>query len=142
VLIEASPDAPGAGDSMPLEEPVAEQLARVRRFQERIRVQLDGWRSRLRRMKADGKRVVVWGGGSKAVGFLTQFADLALVEHVVDINPHMQGNFIPGIGCQYVAPEFLATYRPDAVIIMNGVYEKEITASLLAMGVQPEVHAL
>jgi len=142
VLIEAVPDAPGAGEPLALEEPVAEQLARVRRFQDRIRVQLDGWRTRLGRMKAEGKRVVVWGGGSKAVGFLTQFADLSLVEHVVDINPHMHGNFIPGIGCQYVPPAFLADYRPDAVIIMNGVYEKEITAALHAMGVQPEVHAL
>jgi hypothetical protein len=142
VLIEAVPDAPGAGASLALEESVSEQLARVRRFQDRIRVQLDEWRSRLGSMKAQGKRVVVWGGGSKAVGFLTQFADLSLVEHVVDINPHMQGNFIPGIGCQYVRPDALAAYRPDTVIIMNGVYEKEITASLHAMGVRPEVLAL
>ncbi len=142
VLIEAVPDAPGAGAALAIEEPVSEQLARVRRFQSRIRVQLDEWRSRLGRMKAQGQRVVVWGGGSKAVGFLTQFADLSLIEHVVDINPHMQGNHIPGIGCQYVAPNALAAYRPDSVIIMNSVYEKEITAALHAMGLHPNVLAL
>lgn len=142
VLIEATPDAPGAGERLPLEAEVADELARVRRFQDRIRVQLAEWRLRLAGMKSAGQRVVVWGGGSKAVGFLTQFSDLALVDYVVDINPHMQGNFIPGIGCQYVKPDFLATYQPDAVIIMNGVYEKEITASLHAMGVRPVVHAL
>jgi SAM-dependent methyltransferase len=142
VLIEAVPDQPGLGQPLALEESVEVHQARMRRFQARVRVQLDEWRSRLGLMKAQRQRVVVWGGGSKAVGFLTQFADLSLVEHVVDINPHMQGNFIPGIGCQYVRPDFLATYRPDVVIIMNGVYEKEITASLHAMGVRPEVLAL
>jgi hypothetical protein len=54
----------------------------------------------------------------------------------------MENNFIPGIGSQYVQPAFLATYQPDAVIIMNGVYQQEITASLHQMGVFPEVHAL
>lgn len=142
VLIEAVPDDADAGAPLPIEASVEDEMARVRRFQERIRIQLADWRARLERMKEAGQRVVVWGGGSKAVGFLTQFADLGLVEHVVDINPHMQGNFIPGIGCQYVKPEFLADYRPDAVIIMNGVYEREITASLHAMGVRPEVLAL
>jgi hypothetical protein len=54
----------------------------------------------------------------------------------------MENNFIPGIGSRYVQPGFLAAYQPDVVIIMNGVYEKEITASLHTMGVNPEVHAL
>jgi hypothetical protein len=61
---------------------------------------------------------------------------------VVDINPHMQGNFIPGIGIQYVKPDFLITYKPDAVIIMNGVYEKEIGKMLKEMGLKPELISL
>jgi SAM-dependent methyltransferase len=142
VLIEAVAGQCGAGKPLPLEESVAEQARRVQRFKTRIGQQLGEWRARLTRMKGEGKKVVVWGGGSKAVGFLTNFADLGLVDYVVDINPHMENNFIPGIGSRYVQPGFLAQYRPGAVIIMNGVYQKEITASLHAMGVHPEVHAL
>lgn len=142
VLIEASAGQRGIGAPLPLEESVAEQSARVQRFKAKIGQQLGEWRERLTRMRSEGKKVVVWGGGSKAVGFLTNFADLDLVDYVVDINPHMENNFIPGIGSRYVQPKFLAEYQPGAVIIMNGVYQKEITASLHAMGVFPEVHAL
>jgi len=34
----------------------------------------------------------------------------------------MQGNFIPGIGIQYVHPEFLKAFKPETIIIMNGIY--------------------
>ena len=93
-------------------------------------------------MKDENKKVVVWGGGSKSVGFLTHFNDLNVIEHVVDINPHMQGNYIPGIGIQYKAPDFLKQYQPDTVIIMNGVYEKEIGKSLMEMNLNPELISL
>jgi hypothetical protein len=76
------------------------------------------------------------------VGFLTHFNDLGLIKHVVDINPHMQGNFIPGIGIQYVDPKFLHTHKPDVVIIMNGVYEKEIAKMLLEMELTPQLICL
>ena len=84
----------------------------------------------------------MWGGGSKSVGFLTHFDDIKVIEHVVDINPHMTGNYIPGIGIQYKHPEFLKEYKPDAVIIMNGVYLKEIGGMLNEMGLNPELHPL
>ena len=142
VLIEATTGDAGAGPVLSLEESIDEQHARVLRFQAEISRQLGEWRDRLTRMKAEGKRVVIWGGGSKAVGFLTQFVDLALIDHVVDINPHIENNFIPGVGSQYIQPKFLADYKPDAVIIMNGVYQREITASLHAMGVSPVVLTL
>ena len=141
VLIEAAPGEPD-GKTLPAEESVAELSERVERFKARVKQQLREWRDRLTQMKADRKKVVIWGGGSKAVGFLTNFADLSLVDHVVDINPNMANNFIPGIGCQYVQPSFLADYQPDVVIVMNGVYEAEITRSLHEMGVFAEVCAL
>ena len=142
LLMEAVPTTQSSAATLPLEEAVSEQMERVERFKIRINEQLGDWRDRLTAMKAAGKKVVVWGGGSKSVGFLTNFADLGLIDFVVDINPHMENNFIPGIGSQYVQPAFLATLQPDVVIIMNGVYEKEITATLHQMNVFPEVHSL
>jgi SAM-dependent methyltransferase len=145
LLLEAAPANAARAPTearLTLEESVEHQWARAQRFKQRVAAQLGQWRERLTAMKQAGKKVVVWGGGSKSVGFLTNFADLQLIDYVVDINPHMENNFIPGIGSQYVQPPFLATLQPDAVIIMNGVYEKEITASLHAMGVRPEVFAL
>ncbi len=142
LFIEARPVNESSEKIHALEEPIEELKAKTKAFAETISVQLGEWRARLERFKGDGKKVVVWGGGSKSVGFLTQFAALDLIEHVVDINPHMTGNYIPGIGIQYIAPNFLENYRPDVVVVMNSVYLDEIRADLSARGLSPEVLGL
>ena len=142
LFIEAGPTEGPSDKIHPLEESVAELKAKTKTFVEKINVQLGEWRDRLSRFREEGKKFVVWGGGSKSVGFLTQFADLGVIEHVVDINPHMTGNYIPGIGIQYVGPEFLDTYAPDVVIVMNSVYMDEIRRSLSERGLHPEMLGL
>lgn len=142
LLIEVIPcDAPSK-KFFPIEESIDEQQHRIEQFQTRVQEQLGQWRRRLKQLKAANKKVVVWGGGSKSVGFLTNFADLKLIDYVVDINPHMENNFIPGIGSQYVQPRYLVEYQPDTVIITNGVYQQEITEQLHRMGVFPDIHTL
>jgi hypothetical protein len=106
-------------------------------FVDKINVQLGEWKKKLTRFKEENKKVVIGGGGSKSVGFLTMFDDVGVIDHVVDINPHMQGNFIPGIGKQYVGPDFLVDYQPDVVIIMNSVYMEEIRKMLSERGLEP-----
>lgn len=142
LFIEARPvDAP-AGSPHASEESVAELKEKTKRFAEEINRQLGEWRDRLSRFKEEGKKVVVWGGGSKSVGFLTQFDDIGVIEHVCDINPHMTGNYIPGIGKQYVNPDFLEEYKPDVVIVMNSVYMEEIRKSLAKKELYPEMLGL
>ncbi len=137
LFIEAKP-VNGISDKIhPLEESVEELKELTKFFVEQIKIQLDSWREKLEGFKAENKKVVIWGGGSKSVGFLTQFNDLGVIKHVVDINPHMSGNYIPGVGIQYVVPEFLANYKPDVVIVMNSVYMDEIGKMLNGMGVDP-----
>jgi hypothetical protein len=142
LLIEARPSLAQAHKKQPNEETVAELEALVSRFEKRIDADLSKWRNTLVNLKERGARTVVWGGGSKSVGFLVNFADLDLIQYVVDVNPHMEGNFIPGIGKMYVQPSFLREYRPDAVIIMNAIYKDEIAKSLHGMGLKPLIHAL
>jgi hypothetical protein len=47
-----------------------------------------------------------------------------------------------GSGQEIVAPDFLRSYRPDAVIIMNPVYRQEIVSDLKRMRLSPDVHVL
>ena len=142
LVIEAKPANSPDTKIWPIEESIEEQQQRVAVFKEKVETQLTEWRTRLTRLKNEGKKTVVWGGGSKSVGFLTNFDDINVIEYVVDINPYMENNFIPGIGKKYVQPKFLAEYKPDAVIIMNGIYKDEITKMLHDMDVYPEVFAL
>jgi len=142
LFLEAKPTRRRIQKPGPLEEEVKELRTLVDEFVIKINNQLDQWRKQLVEMKAQNKRVAVWGGGSKSVGFLTHFDELKVIKHVVDINPHMQGNFIPGIGIQYVSPDYLSVFNPDAVIVMNGVYQEEIRKMLSEMDQYPELICL
>lgn len=142
VLIDAKPTNSEPKNTFELEESIEELKQSVEVFKIKIEEKMNYWRQKLTSLKKVGKKTVVWGGGSKSVGFLTNFADIDLIEYVVDINPHMEGNFIPGIGKMYVQPIFLKKYQPDAIIIMNGIYKNEITKTLNGMGVYPEIYAL
>ena len=137
LFIEAKPVKTPSTRIHPLEETVEELKKLTKEFVEKINIQLGEWKEKLTKFKEENKKVVIWGGGSKSVGFLTQFHDLGVIKHVVDINPHMQGNYIPGIGLQYVGPEFLKEYKPDVIIVMNSVYIEENRKTLNAMGLDP-----
>ena len=84
------------------------------------------WQHDLEKMKQEGQKVVVWGGGSKGVTFLNTLKVKDHIDYIVDINPHKQGMYVAGTGQKIVAPEFLKGYRPDIIIIMNPVYTEEI----------------
>ena len=142
LFIEAKPVSVPSTKIHELEETIDELWKLAQEFVVKINSTLNEWRELLLEYKKNNKKVVVWGGGSKSVGFLTQVHDLGVIDHVVDINPHMTGNYIPGIGIQYKNPEFIKEYKPDAVVIMNGVYINEIKEMLNNMGVDPDLHAL
>jgi hypothetical protein len=142
LFIEAKPVNTPSDKVHPLEESVEELKDLTHFFTTEIKKTLDQWHKKLEELKAQNKKVVVWGGGSKSVGFLTQFDSHKAIDYVVDINPHMQGNYIPGIGKQYVGPDFLTGFKPDVVIIMNSVYMEEIRKMLNERGLDPELIGL
>jgi hypothetical protein len=100
------------------------------------------WLTRLRNWAAAGQRTLLWGSGSKAVAFLTTLGVHDEVEHVVDINPHRVGKYLPGTGQRIVAPAFLREYRPDNVIIMNPIYLREIEQELARQRCEPSVYTI
>ena len=76
------------------------------------------------------------------MAFLTTIGMNREIEHVVDINPHRHGKFIPGLGKEIKSPEFLKSYDPQSVIVMNRIYSDEIRQKLADMGLKPEIVAL
>jgi hypothetical protein len=61
------------------------------------------------------------------------------IEYVIEINPNKSGTFMAGTGQEIVAPQFLPTYQPDVVIIMNPIYRDEIGRDLQNMGLSPQI---
>jgi hypothetical protein len=60
----------------------------------------------------------------------------------VDISPNKHGKFIAGTGQEIVSPDFLVGYDPDDVLVMNPVYEREISSQLREMGIDARVRSL
>jgi SAM-dependent methyltransferase len=114
----------------------------VRTFPERDAQKRGTWAQHLQDWSKAGKRVVLWGSGSKGVAFLTTIPGTQIVENVVDINPYRHGYFMPRTGQKIVSPEELKTLKPDVVVVMNRIYVPEIRQTLAGLGLQPEVLAL
>jgi SAM-dependent methyltransferase len=142
ILLDARRGDAHAGPTLAEENDLTRLASAVDRFAEKMPPFLSDWRERLARLRETGRRAVLWGAGSKAVGFLSTLEVGPEVEYVVDINPHKQEMHLAGTGHRIVSPAFLKEYAPDLVIVMNSVYQEEIRADLTAMGLSPEVIAL
>ena len=126
----------------PIEEAQTELTRDIKAFAAQIQAIKQSWQDRIDRVHADGGRIALWGSGAKAVGFLSTVKRDASISHIVDINPHKAGSFMPVSAHPIIAPETLTEVKPDLVIIMNPVYEKEISADISAMGLSPDIQCI
>ena len=138
LLVEACPASGRPTLPSRPEEADLGTLARgVAWFREQWPLRVEHWRDLLRRAKAEGRRTVIWGGGSKAVAFLNAIGpDADAVLQVVDVNPYKHGTFLAGTGHEIVGPDVLREHAPDTVIVMNGIYRDEIRQELDRVGLR------
>lgn len=135
VFVDAVPGQDTDSDLSPANESVPDA---IRQFAEHHAEQMQIWTQRLHDYRDSGRRVVVWGAGGKGISFLNSLPTADSIEYVVDINPDKHGTFIPGSAQEIVSPEFLRDYRPQTIILMNGLYEEEIRQQLQALNVNAE----
>jgi SAM-dependent methyltransferase len=139
LMVAARPTVSSTDATLAAEDDMAELTAEVARFSREVPDAVARWQRELDAMHADGKRIVLWGGGSKGVAFLTTLGLTDQVAAVVDINPNKTGTFMAGTGHEILAPDGLIELQPDVVIVMNPIYIPEITRELTARGLAPEV---
>ena len=144
LMIAARPGESAAGPTPPLpqEDDLAAIAQAVTHFTTHCPPLRAQWRAEIERLHSQGQRIVLWGGGSKGVSFLTTLGLTEQIEYVVDINPHKAGTFMAGTGQEIVLPTFLTGYRPDVVIVMNPIYRDEIQRSLQALGLSPDLRTV
>lgn len=114
----------------------------VHAFSRDCKRKVDAWKEYLRQMMKSGQRVIIWGGGSKAVAFLTTLGVEDGIKYAVDINPHKHGMYLPGTGQQVIGPDLLRFYQPGVVILMNRIYGREVQHDLDCMNLHPELVSL
>lgn len=110
----------------------------IANFKTKFDALVETWREKLGKMARLGQKVVIWGTGSKGVTFLNLLNVGNAIEYAVDINPRKQGMYVAGEGQQIVSPEFLRSDRPDIVIVMNPIYEREIQQAIADLGCDAE----
>lgn len=133
VVIDARP---GAGRHAPLglEEPPEELAGHVEAFRRGVAETTASWSRELAAAAAAGRRMAVWGAGSKAVAFLNTVAASEAVAYAVDVNPYKQGKYLAGTGHRVIGPDEVAAEPPDEVVAMNAIYLDEIRSRLDALG--------
>jgi hypothetical protein len=113
-----------------------------RTFSESAGREIRRWQEIIGEHANRGRRVVLWGAGSKSVGFLSALGHDAAIESVVDVNPYKQRSFLPVSGHEIVPPEALREIEPDVLVVMNPTYTGEITDMVGRLGLQPDILSL
>lgn len=142
IVVECRPSGASPSRRLPLEESPAELARAVRDFRGRVAERRHQWRERLGHVRAERRRVVLWGSGSKGAAFATALGPEFEVPYITNINPVQHYRYVVGTGQRIVPPEFLLDYRPHLVVSLNRVYVEEITSMLQAMGVEADVVAV
>ncbi len=123
----------------PLGPPPPCLVEAARAFGQGVGERLAADRAELASWRAAGRRVAIWGSGSKGVAYLATMRPQQEVVAVVDVNPHRWGRYLPGSGEVIVGPKDLVALRPDVVVVMNPLYLEEIGAMLRSLGLSPEL---
>jgi SAM-dependent methyltransferase len=139
LIITGKPSATPTTPSLPGEDDLDSVTEEVTRFASNFARIKAHWLATVNGLRGEGKKIALWGGGSKAVSFLTTLGITEQVGCVVDINPFKQGKFIPGTGHPVVGPAALKEFQPDSIILMNPIYEAEVGKELFKHGLNPEI---
>jgi len=121
------------------EAEAGELVAATSAFGEAFRARVANIEALLQRLRGQGSRVALWGAGSRAVCFLNMVPAARQIDAVIDINPRKHGKHIPGTGQQILPPEALLALQTGVVLLMNPLYEAEVSAQLAALGSRARV---
>lgn len=137
LALEAVPAAHPPPGSPPPDAVDAVRCA-VEAFADAYRRQVQEWEDRLSTFAGTGRRMVLWGAGSKGVSFVNTLGAARAVEYLVDVNPRKHGMYVSGTGHRIVPPGFLCDYRPHSVLVMNRLYEEEVRRNVHQLGIEAE----
>jgi len=141
IIAEARPKPASINNATQQQYQFQDLNEKILSFASELEKLLSTWQRRIKDFNSRGKKIVIWGSGSKCVAFLSTLGIDKEIEYIIDINPHRHGRFIPGSGKEIKAPEFLQEYKPDLVIVMNAIYTQEIQDMLDDLDVATEVLA-
>jgi SAM-dependent methyltransferase len=89
-----------------------------------------------------GRRIALWGAGSKGVTFLNVVPHASEIQMVIDLNPRKHGRHVAGTAQKVSDPDSLCReFDADLVLVMNPNYTLEVEDELRARGSRAQVLA-
>jgi hypothetical protein len=140
--IEAKPSPAAQTGRWETPELISEIETQVGDFAKEYASQVARWSDRFAAYRRQGKQVVLWAAGMRAISLLVNVPEASCVEFVVDINTQRQGRYLPKTGQKVIAPQELLEVMPDVVIATNPNYAEEISAHLIELGIRCEFEIL
>ena len=146
LMLEAQPASRPTDALLPQENDLAHTASLIAGFEQKVGDRLQSLAEIFARCRASGRRLAIWGSGSKCVSLISALGlarDLGSGSlAIVDINPHKHGKFLAGSGFEILSPEALRCLQPDVVLVMNAIYTDEIRRDLASCSLHPELIAL
>jgi hypothetical protein len=110
-----------------------DQLAFYKGFGDRVEALKKDLLSLLKRLKKDGKKIVIYGASAKSTTLLSYYGiGPETIEYVVDRSTVKQGHYTPGTHLPIQAPEKLLETKPDYVLLLTWNFADEILAQQAA----------
>ena len=106
-----------------------DQVAFYRGFGDRVEKLREGLLSLLRKLKNEGRRIVVYGASAKSTTLLNYFGiGTEMLDFMVDRSTVKQGHYTPGMHLPIYAPDKLLEVQPDYVLILVWNFADEVMA--------------
>jgi SAM-dependent methyltransferase len=97
----------------------ADRLEFYQDFSRRVSTLKRSLRSKLRRLKKDGKSLAAYGAAAKGTVLLNYFnIGTDILDYVVDRSTYKQGRYVPGVHLPIYPPEKILETRPDYVLML------------------------
>ena len=100
------------------------------------------WRESIHGWISTSEQIMLWGGGSKAVAFISFTKSAEHLLAAIDINPRKWKTYLPGSCLPVLSPNQAKTSELTRIILLNRAYHDEVQRECSRVGIEALIVAV